>query len=136
MKQLDIFKSKRQRGVKAPPPLEFPIHCMVADSLRLQCDWIWFHCPSGELRTKQTAAKLQRMGVKPGVPDFLLVKPGSGRLYGLELKRLGKKPTDEQSAFGRDLIAAGGWWAWTDSYVGAIVLLKRWGALPEGFDPQ
>jgi hypothetical protein len=136
--QTDLFKSKRQRGTKPPPPLEFPVHCMIADTLnRWLCGgWIWFHCPSGELRQIQTAKKLKRMGVKKGVADFLLVEPVRGRLHALELKRLGEKPTDEQERFGSDLRAAGGVWAWTDSYVGAIVILKCWGALPEGINPQ
>jgi hypothetical protein len=108
---------------------------MIADSLRLQCRWIWWHTPSGELRTKATAAKLQRMGVKKGVADFLLVKPHSaGRLYALELKRKGKKPSQEQLDFGEALEQAGGVWDWCDSYERAIAILKRWGALPDGFN--
>jgi len=130
--QLSLFKGKRQRGVKAPAPLEFAIHCMIADTLRLQCKWLYWHTPNGELRSIQTAAKLKRMGVKPGVADFLLVEPGRGRMFGLELKRQGETPTDSQWDFGRTLIAAGGAWEWCDTYDGAIAILKRWGALPKG----
>jgi hypothetical protein len=129
---LNLFRGKRQRGTKAPPALEFVIHCMVADTLRLQCNWLWMHVPNGELRAVQTAAKLKRMGVRPGVADFLLVEPGRGRMYALELKRKNEKPTDSQRDFGQDLIAAGGWWDWCDTYEEAITILKRWGALPKG----
>ena len=31
-----------------------------------------YHVPSGELRAKSTAAKLQKMGVRPGIPDIHL----------------------------------------------------------------
>jgi hypothetical protein len=40
-----------------------------------------FHVPNGELRDKATAAKLQRMGVKPGVPDIWLPVPAPGHGY-------------------------------------------------------
>ena len=60
--------------------------------------------PNGELRGKQTAAKLRKMGVKPGVPDLFLPVPvlhlqdhktsweGWSGLY-IEIKRLGQEST-------------------------------------------
>jgi hypothetical protein len=130
--QLSLFKGKRQRGTKAPPALEFALHAMVADSLDrwLVPGWLWWHTPSGGKRDIRTAAMLKRLGTKPGIPDILLVEPGRGRLYGLELKRKGETPTDSQKDFGIDLVAAGGWWDWTDDYKKAIALLQQWGALP------
>ena len=43
-------------------------------------DVVWTHIPSGELRDKVTAAKLQGMGVKPGWPDLLFMRPDATTL--------------------------------------------------------
>ena len=42
MTQLALFKRK-----KAPPSLEFPVHCMIADLLTwaIQPGWFWCHYP-------------------------------------------------------------------------------------------
>jgi hypothetical protein len=34
--------------------------------------WLYTHFPAGEYRPKRTGAKLKRMGLKRGVPDFLI----------------------------------------------------------------
>jgi hypothetical protein len=39
-------------------------------------DLLIFHVPSGETRDMATAMKLKRMGVVPGVADFLMFLPG------------------------------------------------------------
>src|SRR6185436_8224446 len=48
--QLNLFKGKRQRGTQPPPPKEFALHCMVADTVRrwILPGWIWTHFPAGE----------------------------------------------------------------------------------------
>src|SRR5262245_5792329 len=101
-RQLHLFRGPRQRGTAAPPPPEFNLHCLVADTLRRWATpgWLWTHFPAGELRQPITAARLQRMGVQRGWPDFLLLAPG-GRPHALELKRRKSgRLTDEQAAFG------------------------------------
>ena len=40
---------------------------------------------------------LQRMGVLPGVSDFVLVSPPHGQFHALELKRKGEEPSEEQT---------------------------------------
>jgi hypothetical protein len=45
---------------------------------------VWWHTPSGGRRHKIEAAHLQRMGVKRGLPDLLLLF--GGQLHALELK--------------------------------------------------
>lgn len=61
-------------------------------------DWVWTHIGHGEARTARAGAKLKRMGVKPGWPDFVFVGP-SGRVYFLELKREGGRLSKSQDAF-------------------------------------
>ena len=39
--------------------------------------WLWFHPPNGGRRGKVQAARLKAMGVKPGVPDVLILEPWS-----------------------------------------------------------
>ena len=98
-------KRPRARRYAVPPPREAVLHIAVADLLRQTClpRWIWSHFPAGEARDVRTGAKLKRMGLARGWPDFLLVKPARGtsrgQLFCLELKRQGEHLTDEQSAF-------------------------------------
>lgn len=139
--QLDLFKGKRQRGTKAPPASEFAVHCVVADSLRIGImpGWQWWHTPNGGerpafvkkngKRISIEGGKLQRMGTKRGVSDILLVAPPQGRLHALELKARGEAPDDDQNAFLEAVRAAGGIAEWTDSFDGAIEILRRWGAI-------
>jgi hypothetical protein len=141
-RQLHLFRGRRQRGRKAPPPKEFLVHCAIADTLRrwIEPGWIWFHVPGGEERPARigpdgkrfspAGERLRRMGLRPGVSDFVLIAPPLGRVHALELKRHGKQPTEAQLAFGGELTAAGGVFAWTDTYAGAITTLQSWGALP------
>lgn len=76
-----------------------------------------FHIPNGEKREPSTAARLKRMGVKPGIPDLFLPVPmqGSHGLW-IELKRMGGKPTAIQEAWhgalrqqGYAVVVAAGW---------------------------
>jgi hypothetical protein len=56
-----------------------------------------FHVPSGEHRSIITAMKLKRMGVVPGVADFLMFVPGTA--VAIELKDKGGKQSIEQKRF-------------------------------------
>ena len=126
MTQLSMFKRK-----KAPPSLEFPVHCMIADLLlwAIQPGWLWMHYPSGEKRPKATAGRLKRMGVKAGVSDFLLIAPPYGKFHALELKRQGRRPTDAQNDFILAVVMAGGKADWCDNYRDAVRILTGWGAI-------
>ena len=71
--------------------------------------WL-FAVPNGEKREKKTAALLQALGTKPGVPDLLLPVP-RGPYIGLaiEMKRVrGKGPTELQQIW-LDGLALQGW---------------------------
>lgn len=130
--QIDIF-TKRVRAAKAPDPLERELHIAVADHIRwaIKPGVIWFHPANGELRTDATGALLQRMGVRPGVSDLMFATPPGARLHALELKRRGRKPTAEQTAFLEALQAIGGVATWADSYDKAIAILKAWDILSD-----
>lgn len=110
---------------KVPPELE--VHFMIADLLRfsLKPGWIWWHTPNGDFRNKATAGRLKRMGVLPGVSDFLLLSP-DGDLHALELKREGKRPTPEQIAFLSAVFKAGGTADWCDNFDDAVEIFKLW----------
>ncbi len=97
-----IAEGRRARPRKAPlvRPKEVSLHKDVARLLRAHCraEWIWFHCPNGEVRDARTAAKLKAMGVRAGIPDLALVPP-FGPTHWLELKRPGEELSDAQEAF-------------------------------------
>jgi hypothetical protein len=109
---------------------EATIHEAVVGHLRIrgQRGVPWFHVPNGEMRDPVTAAKLKRMGVRPGVPDLLLLI--GGRLHGLELKReRGGAVSPEQVAMHDELTAAGAIVATARGIDEALGLLEQWGAL-------
>jgi hypothetical protein len=138
MKQLSLFKGKKQRGVSPPSPLEFASHAFIADLLRRFCnpEWIYTHVPLGEHREKATAAKLARMGVKPGWPDFQFAGRG-GRMFFLELKRKGRgRVSDDQSFVIAHLATCGFPILVTDSVDDAVATLKQIGILPSEIEVQ
>lgn len=65
---------------------EFRLSCVVADYLAraLPADACWTHFPAGEARNAITGARLKRMGLQRGWPDYLVIF--QGRLIGIELK--------------------------------------------------
>lgn len=72
-----------------------------------------FHVPNGEYRDKATGAKLQRMGVRPGVPDLWLVERSRGYVgCVIELKAAGGSTSDAQRAW-LDHLCDQGWYAVT-----------------------
>lgn len=122
-----------QRRQSMPVPLERRIHIAVADRLRADCSpehWWWSHIAHGELRTKETAALLQRMGLKPGIFDFLLIDKSNGVHHWLEIKRdHSAKVSEGQDEFAAVLRATGVPFYIARSYDAAIARLQAWGAL-------
>jgi hypothetical protein len=140
-RQLHLFKSRRQRGVAVPKPLEFAVHCALADMLRRWAtpNWIWTHVPLGERRDSVTGARLKRMGTQPGWPDFILLAPRqhhSPRPHFLELKRRGSALTEHQAAFALWCKLNDCPHAVAHSYDEAVAILKDWGALWKGVHVQ
>jgi hypothetical protein len=142
MRQLSLFKSKRQRGIAPPPPLEFQTHATLADICKrwLHPDWKFTHLPLGEHREHRvnprtgkryslTGQRLQRMGVQPGWPDFIFVGPEQ-RIFWLELKRFRTgRLSEDQSDVLAHLVACGFAVLVTTSLDDAVATLKQAGIL-------
>lgn len=104
---LDWPDRKRRRkpaAIAAPRPLESALHTAVANTLRdyAKPNVQWTHFPAGEHRNKITGARLKRMGLRRGWPDFILLVPrraaAGADFHALELKRPGEDLTDDQRA--------------------------------------
>lgn len=54
--------------------------------------------PNGGRRDVKEASKFKLMGVKPGVPDFILISP-HGSVRFLEIKRVGETLSEAQEDF-------------------------------------
>lgn len=129
---LMIAEGRKPRPRKAPRvrPKEATLHCTVAKLLHdhARPEWLWFHVPNGERRDVQTGARLKRMGVKPGVPDFLLISPyGSVRF--LELKRTGETLSDSQEEFRVQCIRQGIPHVIAHTLDEALIAFEVWGCL-------
>jgi hypothetical protein len=126
--QINLFT--KRVAAQPPPAPEFNLHCMVADVLRRWADpaWRFTHIASGEFRTKATAARLKRMGVIAGWPDFILLSP-AGRPHFLELKRRNATPTEEQREFAEWCTAHDVSYAIARNFDTALDFLKAWGAV-------
>ena len=140
-RQLHLFRSRRERGVAPPAPLEFAVHCAVADTLRRWATpgWIWTHIPLGERRETVTGARLKRMGTNSGWPDFILIAPRdhhAPRPHFLELKRRGGHLTELQASFALWCRLNDCPYAIAHSYEEAVTALKGWGALCSGIKLQ
>jgi hypothetical protein len=85
---------------------------------------IYFSVPNEGKRTAMMAGHLKAMGMLPGVSDLVMVH--DGRIYFLELKAKGEKPTELQLMFGTSAMAAGAQFAWADNIDQAITVLRDW----------
>lgn len=68
-------------------------------------DVLAFHVPNGEKRDPRTAAKLQAMGVRPGVSDLVVIV--GGRAHFIELKTEKGRVSVDQKVFLADAETAG-----------------------------
>jgi hypothetical protein len=135
--QLNLFKGKRQRGLRPPPPLEFATQCALADTLQRwgNPEWFWSHLPSGDKRHPITAMRLKRMGLRRGLPDFIFLC-SDGHTAWLELKRPNGKLSVEQAAFLDFCQARGDSVLLARTYDDAVALLQDLGVLPRTVKPQ
>lgn len=149
MRQLSLFKGKRQRGVAPTPPLEFATHATLADICKrwINPRWKFTHLPLGEHREHRinprtgrryslSGQRLQRMGVMPGWPDFIFVGPNA-QVFWLELKRFKKgRLSEDQSDVLAHLVACGFAVLVTTSLDDAVATLKQAGILRSNFEVQ
>jgi hypothetical protein len=129
-RQLDLLKGPRQRGTKPPLALEVATHIAIADLLRAAArpDWWWSHIGHGGKRTVETGALLKRMGLRPGISDFLFYDP-DGQERWLELKRGPAPLSDGQLDFIGEMTKRNVTIEVARSYREAEAQLKAWGAL-------
>lgn len=74
--------------------------------------WALFHVPNGGQRNAKEAAKLKGMGVRPGVPDLILILPRGGYHYlAIELKVGKNKQTENQKWYQTKMTENGGRYA-------------------------
>jgi hypothetical protein len=123
---------KRRRKI---PVSEFSIHCMIADALDRFADkeWVWTHFPAGEARSAVTGARLKRMGLKPGWPDFQFIDI-NGRIFFLELKGDSYLSEDQQRFF-HAMRERKVECRVARSFDDAIAVLGRWGVVPVSMPP-
>jgi len=106
--QLDMFTRRR-----LPPPPEFAVHCLIADTCKLYISprWEYTHIAHGEVnkygkRYSPSGQRLQRMGLRPGWPDFQFAGPHRSMFF-LELKRRGRGLTEDQARIAAHIVACG-----------------------------
>lgn len=133
----DALKGRKTRAKRVPPALEFATQCVLADTCKrwIEPGWIWTAIPLGEYRTKATAARLQRMGVRPGFFDLLFIAPDGSSSW-LELKRGTAPLSTEQLAFQLAMKLRGVRAEVARDYKEAVAILQEWGALPSGIHVQ
>jgi hypothetical protein len=119
---------------------EFVTHAALVEHLRSfrRPGVVFFHPPSGEERTKRVHPKtgklycpggtrLQRMGMRKGVPDLVIIY--SGRIMGLEVKSSDGTLSREQKEFRGEWERAGGIYAVARSVEVGRVVLEAWGVV-------
>ena len=112
---------------RANPETEIQVAVLAHINQRGVPGLVAWHTPNGGFRTPIEAKIFKTMGVKSGIPDVFLLH--GGRLYALELKAPGGKPTETQLCTLAELHTAG---AIIEIAVGldeAIETLENWGLL-------
>jgi hypothetical protein len=130
MTQLDLLTRTKARKVLSAK--EFETQCMVADLLKRWINPGWFasHIGHGERRDRAAAIRLYRGGVRPGLPDFIIVGPSETcGFYFLELKRRPNGLTPEQKIFCDVARSAGAKVAVAYDFDEAVAVLREWGAV-------
>ena len=132
VRQLNLIRGRKQRGIAPPAPSEFASQCFLVDVIRRWLDprWRFTHMPAGEHRNSITASRLQRTG-----PDLQFAGPNRKMVF-LELKRCGGRLSEAQQAMREHLKGCGFTYLCTDSVEVAIEWLKQHGVLRGGFTVQ
>src|SRR5688500_1163857 len=100
--------------------------CVVEWLTRLgKPNLIWFHPANERRRSPRQRAYPKRMGVKAGVPDICIARPGATAAF-LELKSRDGRQTAEQAAFEQLCKANGSPYAVARTIDEAIAALTAW----------
>lgn len=107
---------------------EYTISTSIADGLGVLLPQraLWWHTANetGGIGARRGAMN-KRMGVRPGVPDYMIVS--GGRVYGIEVKVPGRSLSRVQKEFRAGFEAAGGVYGVVHGVDELVVLLKGWG---------
>ncbi|MGO9006617.1 MAG: VRR-NUC domain-containing protein [Beijerinckiaceae bacterium] len=129
---LQLIDGRKVRPRKAPKvkPKELSLHIAIVATLRRYAkpDWLFWHTANGEWRDIRTAAKLKAMGVRPGVPDLLLLRP-DGVIHCLEFKRAGEYISEDQENFRLHCLAHGIPFVVVSTIDETLYALDKWGVL-------
>jgi hypothetical protein len=108
---------------------ELEIHKAVVQQLRARADpkALWFHVPNSGQHKPQYRAKLNALGLLPGVSDLIAIH--RKEIFALELKRDGGRPTELQNEFLARLRMAGGHGVVAEGFNEACDCLEHWGIL-------
>lgn len=92
---------------------------------------LWWHTPNGGNRSFYTGQQLKQFGVRPGVPDILVLLPREPHALTafLELKTARGVLSDHQKMFRDEARAAGCLWEMARSAAEAREILLGWGAI-------
>lgn len=86
-----------------------------------------WHTPNGGKRKPIEAAIFKGLGVRAGVSDIIAVH--QGKIFALELKAEGGRPTESQLEFISDIERAGAFTAVATGLDQALATLEGWGLL-------
>jgi hypothetical protein len=86
-----------------------------------------WHTPNGGKRKPIEAAIFKSLGVRSGVSDIIAVH--QGKIFALELKAEGGRPTETQLTFLSDMERAGAYTAIPTGLNAALATLEAWGLL-------
>jgi len=96
----------RRRAVRSEHALHRAVAAYLAAVLPADAFWTTFPAGSGG---KARGGQLKAAGLRPGVPDLILLY--RGRFLGIELKSAKGRVSDAQQACRALILAAGGAWA-------------------------
>ena len=104
------------------------IHEAVVTHLRVRgaLGMVFWHTPNSP-GSARNGARLKRMGARAGVSDLVLFH--NEKLYCLELKQPGGRPTETQLEFMSDIGLQGAFTCIADSLDRALKVLECWGLL-------
>jgi hypothetical protein len=118
--------SSRSRAIRRP---EQAIQKAVFQHIRARgvAGLVAWHTPNGGHRKPIEGAIFKSLGVRAGVSDVIAVH--EGKIFALELKSEGGRPTEAQLAFLGDMERAGAFTALPTGLDDALATLEAWGLL-------